>query len=89
MLRGVNRDIAKLQERDASVGETALAETARALARELGDPDNSATSKALCARALTETMEALAASLPPAKTTDAIDDLSARRDERRGGSAVA
>ena len=57
----------------------AFAATALALAAELYDPDNSATSKSMCARALTETLEKLhaaASEIKPEKEST-LDKLRA------------
>jgi hypothetical protein len=50
---------------------------------------NSATSKSMCARALTEIMERLAELAPPKTEGDQVDDLSARRAGRLARSAAA
>ena len=78
----VTRDLAALAKRAPELAESAEAATALALARELDD-NNSATSKSMCARALTETMAALRAMAPPVETTDALDQLAAARSKRR------
>jgi hypothetical protein len=72
-----------------AVADSALAATARALARELDDPGNSATSKSMCARALAETLDRLLALAPPKKEADKLDELNARRAKRRGAAAAA
>lgn len=82
----LRRDLRAMRERAPEVGDSALAASALALARELDDPSNSATSKAMCARALTETLEGLRAQLPPAIEDDKVDDLTRRRDARRAAS---
>lgn len=64
-----------------------LAESALALARELDQARNSATSKAMCARALSETLEKLLALKPPEEEVDQLDQLSARRSARRAKAA--
>jgi hypothetical protein len=62
----------------------ALAASALALARELDDQGNSATSKAACVRSLLETLDRLGG-LCPAR--DALEELVARRAARRAGNA--
>ena len=66
------------------LGEGALAATAVALAAELDDPGNSATSKSMCAKALTDTLEKLAAAAAdaPAGKVSKLDELRARRNAR-------
>lgn len=85
----VARDVAAMARRDRSIAESGHAATARALARELDHPWNSATSKSMCARALTETLDRLRELLPPEEEKDGLDDLSARRAARLGGAATA
>jgi hypothetical protein len=63
------------------LSEGAFAATALALAAELDEPGNSATSKSMCARVLTETLEKLraqAAEVKPGKVSK-LDELRARR----------
>lgn len=67
---------------------SALAATALALARELDKPRNSATSKAMCARALSDVLSQLRALAPANREDDGLDDIAARRRARlAGGSA--
>ncbi len=89
--RAVARDIAALGELGAELVSDATQATAAALAREIDDPDNSATSKATCARALGETMDRLRALVPaePPSETDPLDDLSDRRAARLAGRSGA
>jgi hypothetical protein len=75
----VEYDLAALAERAPSIPNTALAASALELARQLDDPDNSATSKSMCSRALTETMDRLEALAPPKREGDRLDKL---RDSR-------
>jgi hypothetical protein len=65
-----------------------LAAAAVALAREMDDPDNSATSKSMCGKALLETMKRLRELSPPAKKETPLDELSRQRAARRGGAAA-
>lgn len=62
VVAAVERDLGRL---DVSAREGALAATALELAAQLDEPENSATSKSMCARALTETLEKLRALAPP------------------------
>lgn len=64
-----------------------LAATALVLAGELDDPNNSATSKSMCARALTETLDKLRALAPDEKPkVSKLDELRQRRDQRSAGA---
>jgi hypothetical protein len=80
------RDLESLGGKAAS---SALAETALALARELDDPDNSATSKSMCAKSMVDVLRELRSLAPPAKENDDLDDLAARRSVRLARGAAA
>lgn len=67
----------------------ALAASALALAAEMDDPENSATSKSMCARALHDALEQLRELAPPKRETDDVDDLEAKRAKRRDAARVA
>lgn len=88
VLDAVERDLAVFAKRSKGIDASTLAETARALAAELDDPSNSATSKSMCARALLDVLDQLKALLPPEKEGDALDDLSSRRAARIAGRAA-
>lgn len=77
----VQRDIDALAKRDAKIATSGLAALALSLAREM-DAKNSATSKSMCARALSETLEKLEALAPPEETADALDELASKRAKR-------
>ena len=81
---GVEHDLASIDHVDLA----SLAATAIALAREIDSPGNSATSKAQCAKALNETMERIQAHAP-AENTDDLDEIAAKRKERRAGAAAS
>jgi hypothetical protein len=84
----VERDLVRLKRRDAALAESALAESALVLARELDSAQNSATSKSMCARALREVLDRLNELAPVEEETDSVDELEARRATRLGGSAA-
>ena len=79
---GVERDLEELAVRDAGLARSGLAAAALALARELDNSKNSATSRAMCSRALVETLDRLWELAPEAEETDRLDDLSSRRASR-------
>lgn len=64
-----------------------LGATALALAAELDDPDNSATSKSMCARALNETMREIRDLCPPEREVTRVDEIREQYEKRRGRSA--
>lgn len=78
----VRRDLRQIAKRDPELAKSGLAASALALAAELDDPDNSATAKAACARALTETLDRLRELVPPAVEQDRLDELAAARAAR-------
>lgn len=77
----VQRDLDEIAKRDPDLARSAHAATALALAREM-DGSNSATSKSMCAKALTETMDRLRELAPEEEPDDAVDDLERKRRER-------
>lgn len=83
----VRRDVAELERRLKGIKDSALAATALALAAEIDDPGNSATSKSMCARALTETLDRLVELAPVEAAGDQLDDLSLRREKRLAKAA--
>lgn len=80
MVASLERDLAVLG--DLPAGSAALVASAFALAREL-DSKNSATSKSMCARALREALDRLRELAPPREKPDRLDELKARRSQRR------
>ena len=73
----VERDLVLFEERLEGVSDSSLAAAALALAAELDDEGNSATSKSMCARELREHMDRLRALLPPEQEED--DELAKLR----------
>lgn len=88
VLEAVDRDLAFFAKREKGIESGTLAATARALASELDDPSNSATSKSMCARALVEILDQIKALLPPEKEGDALDELKSKRDRRISGRSA-
>lgn len=79
VVEATKRDLAELGD----LADSALAASALALARELDDDSNSATSKSMCARALKETLDRLRELAPPKREADGVDELKAERERRR------
>lgn len=79
VLEGVGRDLASIRERAPELADSALAGTALAMATELENPYNSATSKAQCANALQAVMDRLR-ELVPERKGGIVDELRARRE---------
>lgn len=77
-------EITELAARAPNLGldESAMAASALALAYEIQNPFNSATSKSMCAHELRETMSKLRDLAPARDEDDGIDDLSTRRAAR-------
>jgi hypothetical protein len=59
------------------------------LAAELDNSTNSATSKAMCANQLRETLDRLRELVPEQKAEDRVDDLTARRAARHAARRAA
>jgi hypothetical protein len=88
VVEAVRRELAAIGKLDAALSTGAEAMTALSLARELDDAGNSATSKSMCARALTETLVELRKRAPEAKREKSkVDELRERRDARQGNAA--
>ena len=85
----IKRDLAEIAKRDKALAESGLLATALQMARELDKPRNSATSKAMCAKSLRETLDRLRELAPPKRVKDGIDDLGTKRATRRAAARVA
>lgn len=84
----LDAELAELAKRAPALAESALAASARVLARELDKERNSATSKSMCQKALSETLDRLRELAPAKDEKDTLDDLSARRAARRTAGAT-
>lgn len=86
-----NAAVAKAVELDLKalpkIASHALAASARALARDLDDPETSPHTKAQCARALQDALDRLRELAPPVEGKDKLDDLRRRHDSRRARGA--
>lgn len=82
----VEEDLRRIEEREPQLVRSGLAATAFALARDLDNPRNSATSKSMCAKALSEVLDRLLELAPEAPKKDKIDELASRRTARRAAS---
>lgn len=82
VVAAVTRDLAAIGRRDAELGCGALASLALAMAAEIDEPGNSATSKSMCARVLADTLERLAVLAPVEEGGDRIDELGDKRAKR-------
>lgn len=86
VVEAVEEDLRRIEERDPRLARSALAASAFALARDLDNPKNSATSKSMCAKALNETMGRLLELAPEAPKEGKIDELRSRRAARRAAA---
>lgn len=84
----VQRDLAVLRQVSPDLADGALAASALAMAREIDNAGNSATSKSMCARALLETLDRIRELMPDEEGTDALDDLASRRATRLTGKSA-
>jgi hypothetical protein len=84
----VERELARLAERDADLAGSTLAFSALALADGL-ESDASLAMKAMAAKELRETMDRLFALAPAVEKGDFVDELRDRRAARRGEGVAA
>jgi hypothetical protein len=89
VFEGVEQDIASIATGDKTLATSALAGAASALALEIENPYNSATSKAMCSGQLRETLDRLRELAPPEEERDGVDDLTTRRAARRSAGRTA
>lgn len=87
VIDATEKELAALARRNPELAGSALAASAVALAYEIQNPYNSATSKSMCARELRETMAKLRELAPEAEQEDGIDELGDRREARRRRAA--
>jgi uncharacterized membrane protein len=80
------RDLVRL---GGEAEECSLAAVALALAAELDDQENSATSKSMIAREYRETMAVLRAMVPPKLEEDEVERARKRRADRLAGQPAA
>jgi uncharacterized membrane protein len=80
------RDLVRL---GGEAEECSLAAVALALAAELDDQENSATSKSMIAREYRETMAVLRAMVPPKPEEDEVERARKRRADRLAGQPAA
>jgi hypothetical protein len=86
VVAALDRDLVDIRRRAPELADGILVATLYAMARELDDPINSATSKSMCAKALLDGLERLHALLPVEEENDALDDLARRRAARMGSA---
>lgn len=88
VIDAVERDVAAIRERDPQLADSTLAASALAMAYEIANPYNSATSKSMCDKAMRDAMKTLRDLLPPERKKDGVDVLAQRRDARRAKLAA-
>jgi hypothetical protein len=89
VLEAVERDLAEIRERDERLADSALAELAKVMARQLDAESTSATSKSMCAGKLHEALDRLRELAPPRQEDDRIEDLASRSRLRLAGGTEA
>jgi hypothetical protein len=85
----VKADIAEIAASDARLAASGLAASALALAREIDEPGNSATSKSMCAKALMDALGQLRDLAPPAREETELERHRRERSERRANPGGA
>jgi hypothetical protein len=71
------------------VADSALASAAMVLATLMDDPKNSATSRSMCAAQFMSAHQRLRELAPTAPKVDAIDEINAKREQRRAAARGA
>lgn len=82
VVEAVQRDLAEIGKHNPGLVKSGLAAMALALAAELDDAGNSATSKSMCAKTLLETLDRLRALAPEKPKENPLDEIRARREKR-------
>lgn len=78
-------ELERLAVKHPELASSPLAMSVLAMAREIDDPGNSATSKSMCQARLVESLDRLRELIPTEEEGDALDELSARRATRIAG----
>jgi hypothetical protein len=84
----VKGDIARFAAADPALAKSGLAASAIALAREIDDPNNSATSKSMCAGKLLDALDRLRELAPPAREETELERRRRERSERRAAGGA-
>lgn len=84
-VEAVERDLARWEKRLPGVAGSGLAAVALNLASHLDDPATKATAAANAANSLEKVLARIESSLPPAATSDGVDELKAARKRRLAG----
>jgi len=87
LVEAIENDLDEIRRRAPEVADSAIAASAIAMATEMENPYNSATSKSMCARVLIDSLDRLRELAPAPEGADRLDDLSSRRQARLAGSA--
>ena len=82
---GVEADLALWEKRLPGISSSSLARLAVTLATRIDAEDGSLTAVSNAANSLQKVLEDLRLMLPPEASSDALDDLAARRASRRAG----
>lgn len=89
LVEAVERDIALIADRSLELAGSGLAASALAMALEIENPFNSATSKSMCATGLRDALAQLRELIPQESEEDALDDLARRRSVRIEGQSAS
>lgn len=85
--KAVRSDLKRINDRSPDIATSGLAATAVALAQSIDHPRTSPTARSMCAKALMDALETLNAQTPEEARSDAVDELTRRRAERRATPA--
>lgn len=83
VIEAAEREVEAIRKHDTDLADSALAASTVALAYEIANPYNSATSKSMCAREMRDTLDRLRELAPEEDHADSLDELKQRRSERQ------
>ncbi len=86
--KATRHDLAALRKLDPALADGGAAAAAVAMAREIDDGENSATSKSMCTAKLIGILADLRALAPPERKVDSIDRIAAQREKRQAAAAA-
>lgn len=85
LVEAVERDLAAIAKESEDLSRSALAAAAMAMALEIENPYNSATSKSMCAKSLLDALDRIRELIPAEAGDDALDELARKRAARIAG----
>jgi hypothetical protein len=81
----LEQQLQEWERRQPGISKSAQAGLALALAAKIDDPSTNATALSNCANSLDRVLERMESNLPPLVEGDVIDEIRAKRQQRRAG----